>query len=434
MRWSVLLALVACVPSREQLLLGVERDVRARSELTLSQPADRGIDDLLSHPLTLDAALRIALARNPSLRARFEALGVTASYIADATVLPPAEVDVDGKAGVGGAHGELELEIIQPVLDLLQLGQRRAVADAELHAAQTRAAAAVFALAANVEIAFVDLVAAQQSRELVATAFDSAAGAADLAERMRAAGNTSDLAVAREQEQRERARLDIDRADREVADRRAILAALLGVPTTATWAVAGPLPDIPEAAPGLDDLDDVAKASSLEATALRSEADAAATRHRYAVVRAVVPELGIGAAAAEREPGQWEVGPAVRVGVPLFDLQQGPRARALAQERTAVAEIVAEDNELSSAVARVKGHVAQAFREAHQLRDVVIPLRQRVLDQTVLHYNAMDATPFELLVARRDVVDGSRQYVEAVRSYWAAIAEVRALERGARVP
>jgi outer membrane protein TolC len=435
-RLSVLalaLALAACIPSQDVVVGGVDREVRVRSELSV---AARGssVDELLARPLGVDAAVRVALARNPALQARFEALGVTASYLGDATVLPPAEVDLDGKIGIGSAHGELEFEVIQPVLELVQLGQRRAIAGGELHAAQTRAVAAVLSLAARVEIGVDDLVAAQQQHALAATAFDAAAGAADLAERMHAAGNTSDLAVVREQEQRERVRLDVDRADREVAEARAMLAALLGVAPGGAWAVAGTLADVPDMAPNLDDLDDVAAGASLETSALHADAEAAATRHRYAVVRAIVPELGIGVAAAERESGEWEVGPAVRVGVPLFDQQQGPRARALAQERTAVADAAAERDLVAAAVARVRARVAHAYYEAHQLRDVIMPLRQRVLDETVLQYNAMNATPFELLVARRDVVDAARQYTEALRGYWTAMAEVRALRWGARLP
>ena len=66
--------------------------------------------------------------------------------------------------------------------------------------------------------------------------------------------------------------------------------------------------------------------------------------------------------------------------------------------------------------------------------DVVMPLRKRVLDQTVLHYNAMNASTFELLSARRDMVDVGRQYIDALRRYWLAVAAAKALRRGGHVP
>jgi len=43
----------------------------------------------------------------------------------------------------------------------------------------------------------------------------------------------------------------------------------------------------------------------------------------------------------------------------------------------------------------------------------------------------MDADPFALIVARREVVEGNHQYLDALRRYWNAIAAATALERGA---
>ena len=74
--------------------------------------------------------------------------------------------------------------------------------------------------------------------------------------------------------------------------------------------------------------------------------------------------------------------------------------------------------------------VEQAFAEVRQIVDVVMPLRKRVLAETVLQYNAMNASTFELLIARRDMVDIGRQYLEALRRYWSSMAEAKALRRG----
>ena len=68
--------------------------------------------------------------------------------------------------------------------------------------------------------------------------------------------------------------------------------------------------------------------------------------------------------------------------------------------------------------------------EARHLREIVLPLRKQIVDQTLLHYNAMDADPFELIVARRQLVEAGQQYLDALRRYWNAIAEITALRRG----
>ncbi len=49
------------------------------------------------------------------------------------------------------------------------------------------------------------------------------------------------------------------------------------------------------------------------------------------------------------------------------------------------------------------------------------------------HYNAMNADPFALIVARRELADGGRQYLDALRRYWNAASQVTALERGVAI-
>ncbi len=93
-------------------------------------------------------------------------------------------------------------------------------------------------------------------------------------------------------------------------------------------------------------------------------------------------------------------------------------------------ELAAQALELDAA-ARAAGAAALAtYREARQLHDVVLPLRRQIVDETLKHYNAMDADPFALIAARRALVDGAHQYLDAARRYWNAIAEVTALSRG----
>jgi len=432
--WIAAALLGGCVPSRSAVFGPVDREVKARVGIGVTWTDDdrssAAIDTLLAKPLDLDAALRIALAGNRHLLAQFDELGIAASEVASATVLPPVAVDADYKWATTGSGSEIELTAVQDVLDLLQLGQRRSIASAELRGARARAVAATLEPAARVEIAYSDVIAGVQERELAQTAFDAANASADLVERQHVAGNATDLALAREQEQRERTRIEVGRAEQDLVQRRARLSALLGLDGhhAQHWTTAGRLADPSKTAPHLDDLDAAALAANLDLTALRADADVAAARHRYAIVRAIVPELGAGVAVARRDGGDWEVGPALRIGIPLFDQQQGPRARA--EQRRAKNEAAATATDLRASAETTRSRVLQAFSEVRQLVDVVMPLRKRVLDETVLQYNAMNASTFELLTARRETIDVGRQYIEALRRYWSATAEAKALRRG----
>jgi outer membrane protein TolC len=427
------LALGACVPSRTTVFGPVDRDIEKRVGVRAMWGSDSrvptAIDDLLAKPLDRDAVVRIALASNRRLQAQYDELGIAASEVAAATVLAPLRVDVEYK--FRGDGDEVEIDVVQDVLDLLQLAQRRGIASAELAAARARAVAATVDLVSRVEMAFFDVVAAIQEVELRQTAYDAASISADLAGRMRAAGNVSELSLAREQSQRERARVDLARAQLEAETRRESLNELLGLSGKRTrWTVTGQLPAIPSTAPALDTLEHDAIAANLELVAVRSDAEAAAGRVGVARVRSWLPELGVGVSADHKTGEGWDFGPALSFGLPLFNQGQGPRARAHAQLARARNLASATGTEIRARARSIRQQVLEAHGEARHLFDVVLPLQQRVLDESLKQYNAMNASTFELLLARRDLVDAGRQYIDAARRYWRAEAAARSLARG----
>ena len=431
------LAIAGCVPSRSAVFGPVDREIERRIGVgavwheNVDARVPGAITDLLAKPLDREAAIRIALATNRRLQANYDRLGIAASEIASATVLAPLRVDVEYKLARGDQASETELDVIQDVLDLVQLPQRRGIARADLAAARARAVAATIELVARVEGAYIDLVAAQQELELRQTAFDAAVASAEIAERMHAAGNLPDLGLARERGQREQARIDLARAQIEAEVRREAMNEVLGLSGDHTrWTVSARLPDIPAAAPALDTLERDAIAASLDIAAVRAEAEAAAGRVGLARFRSVVPELGIGVS-ADRKDGEWDFGPAIAIGLPLFDQGQGPRARANAELRRAQNEAIATAVELRALARATRQRVLGTYAEAKHLMEAVLPLRQHVLSETLKQYNAMNATTFELLVARREIVDAGRQYIDALRRFWRAAAEARALARGA---
>ncbi len=433
----LVLAVLGCSVPRSAVFAPVGREVERRvgAPVTWYGSADArvpaAVDALLARPLDRDAAVRIALASNRRLQAAYDGLGIAASDVAAATVLAPLEVDIETKLGSGGSIDELEIDVTQDILDLIQLPARRAAAQASLDAARARAVAETIALVARVERAFVDTVAAHQELELRQTAFDAAAASADVAERQRSAGNIPELALVRERDQREQARLDLGRAQVDVEAAREALNAVLGLSgSRTTWTIVGHLDELPPAPPVLDELESSAIANSLELGALDAEARSAAARVGLARVRSWLPAVGIGVA-ADRGPDGWGAGPALSLGVPLFDQQQGPRARAHAELRRARNESTATAVEMRARARAIRQRVLGAYAEARHLRDVVVPQRQRIVDETLKQYNAMNASTFELLSARRELVEGGRQYIDAARRYWRASADARALERGA---
>ncbi len=432
-----LILAAGCVPSRTSVFGPVDREIERRIGVGAMwhENADPRVPDavmsLLQKPLDRDSVVRIALATNRRLQAQYDQLGIAASDIAAATVLAPLEVDLEAKMSLDGEFHEVEVDVTQDILDLIQMPQRRGAARAGLEAARARAVAATVELVARAERAYLDVVAAQQELELRQTAFDAAAASADIAERQFAAGNIAEVALIRERDQREQTRIELGRAQVEAEARREPLNDVLGLSGESTkWTIAGRLAELPAEMPALDSLERDAIASNLDIAALRAEAEAAAGRLGIARLRSWLPELGVGVA-ADHANGEWDAGPAISIGLPLFNQQQGPRARANAELRRSRNEAIATAVEVRARAREVRQRVLGAYAEARHLRDVVLPQRQRLVNETLKQYNAMNASTFELLSSRRDLIDAGRQYIDAMRRFWRASADARALARGA---
>ena len=430
MNWLVSIAFLwSCVPTSHELRDPVDATIRERTGIERDKIS---IDGLLAKPLDLDAAVKIALANNARLAAALDDLGIAGGELASALGLGPLVIDGQLRFGSGGHH-EYEVDAVQNILTLVTAPRARAAAHADLAAARATATGLALALAARTEIAFHDLVAAQQLVELRRTAFDAADAAATIRERMHDAGNTTELALARDRAAREQARVDLARAEADLEQRREPIDTLLGLSGDRTkWTTTGSLADPPEAAPAIDDLEQGAVAASLDLVAARSHSEATANRAGAETVASVLPELGVGVSALDRD-GEVEIGPAVRLGLPLFDQRAGARAKADAAAARADHELSATAVELRAHARSVRVAVLAAHAEARHLHEVVLPLRQQIVDETLLHYNAMDADPFALIVARRDLVETGAQYLESLRRYADAMTEATALRRGVMI-
>ena len=77
---------------------------------------------------------------------------------------------------------------------------------------------------------------------------------------------------------------------------------------------------------------------------------------------------------------------------------------------------------------------AQGARDrALYYRDIMLPLHERIVNETQLHYNAMQLGPVQLLRAREQQIETGAAYVEALRDYWMARTELAQLLSG-RLP
>jgi outer membrane protein TolC len=86
-----------------------------------------------------------------------------------------------------------------------------------------------------------------------------------------------------------------------------------------------------------------------------------------------------------------------------------------------------------SEVRTAYGSVQTQYDLARHYRDEVVPLRKHVSDETLLRYNGMLASVFELLADAREQVGAVQGAIATLRDYWLADADLRTA-LGGRIP
>jgi len=389
------------------------------------------VRDLLERPLTAESAVKVALLNSAELQAAFEELGVARADLVRALRLPNpvAEGSVRFRKNESAT---LDFAVTEDLSELIFLPLRNGVAQAELEAAKASVAGRALDLVLQVRSAFYAYLADKQVLEFRETVLKALEASATVAKGLHDAGNVTDLDLDTEQVLYDEAKVNFASAQTSLVASRERLGALLGLwGKRADWQVNGRLDDPPADLP-LADLESTAIEHSLDLAILKHRFEAAAKRSNLATAEGWLPELKAGAT-AEREEEQWSYGPLAEVQVPLFYQGQGEVDRARAEMRRQAQLLKARAVQIRAAARTLAARVTAARDRAQYIKTVLLPARERILSQTQLQFNAMSVSVFQLLLARRDEIESARSYVEALRDYWTARAEVEQLRSG-RLP
>jgi cobalt-zinc-cadmium efflux system outer membrane protein len=374
--------------------------------------------------LAAEQAVRIALVRSPHVRAVLADVGIASADLWQASRLPNPVVNLLAGAPTKSGAGVSSVGVGFAIVSALQRPLRQRIAAAELRGVEQRVADAVVTVVVQVQRAYVDVQHAQQSLELTQTIAAATAASAGAARAIQAAGNLAALAVANEEAMASQSTANVTESEIALEAARAELGRLLGARVADTaWTIGDRLADpLPEQW-SLSALDSLALARRLDIAGARASAQAAFSTVGLEKGFRLLPDGTIGAF-VEGEPDGKFVGGNASIVLPVFDGggARVARARAVLQKRSAEHDALVVDAHAAvrTAWARYEG----SRRRAVQLRTSVLPARRRVLVESQLQVNAMAMPVFALLQAKQAEIDAAHMYLDALRDYWSARAEL----------
>ena len=409
----------------------------ASAQLPAPDPAARAdaqtqIDQWLQKPVDSDTAVRIALLNNPGLQARLAALGLQDAQRVQALTLLNPHLTLGRFSN--GHEREIERQLAFSVLDLITLPWRTRWQGLQVEQATLNTGQDVLRLAADTRRAWLRAVAAQQVLTAQERMAEAAEAGGELARRMARVGNWSGLQQAREIAVQQDAAAQVARARLSATLEREQLSRLMGLWGTQTqFALSEQLPPLPANAAELqasNDIEATALRERLDLRALRLDLNQTADRQGFAGVGSVFGDIGLAYSrntATDKASGHSEVtrGWELELPLPLFDWGGAASAQSRAQVQQSAA-LLQEGAVRARSEARSAWHrYRTAWDLAHQQQAEVLPLRRYIQEETVLRYNGMLASVWELLAEARTAAQAVATATEAQRDFWLAEADLQ---------
>ncbi len=382
---------------------------------------DKKVRELLAGPLTVDAAVQVALLNNRGLQATYEELGIAQADLVQAGLLknPVLGGAIRFPTGSSGTTN-FEFDLLGSFLELLFLPARKQVAALGFEEAKLRVTHAVLNLAAETRSAYFAAIAARQVADMRKLVARSAEASAEFAKRVHDAGNLSELDVTLERTSYEQARVVWSRAESTAVELRERLTRLMGLWGEGVhWKAPERLPDVPAEELPLERAEGLAISRRLDfRAALREVQGMAAALGLTQQERWFGGDVHLGAGAQRETNGDWAVGPALSVQIPVFDQGQARIARGEAFLRQQEHRLTALAVDIRSQVRSLRDRLMRERYQIEHYLKVIIPLRERAVALMQERYNFMLAGTPELLQAKSHEFDTYHEYIEVVRDYW----------------
>jgi outer membrane protein TolC len=397
--------------------------------------AERDTAQLLARPLSADDAVRVAILNNGSLQAAFAELSIAEADVVESGRLPNPRFTVR-RSGAQGLN-DVEETVTVSVLALLTAPYVHGIQKRRFAAVQAGCAAAIVQVAARTRQAYFAALAARDTTNYRREVKDAAETGAELARRMREAGNWSPLDEARERSFQAEAELELEHARLAESLAREDLIESLGVDIAPdTLQLAERLPEVPPSIEELAQVERTALDERIDLKAMRANLDALAADLHLTRAARWVNVLDAGPTRVQQGPGSapYETGFEVTLEVPIFDTG-APRVR---KAEARYAQALARFGQAALA-ARVEVRKAYArLRAAHDIalrrRDEMLPLQKTIAEQDRLRFDAGQISVFDLLADARSEIAGVSDYLQSVRDFWIARAALDAALSGGVPP
>ena len=383
------------------------------------------VSALLAKKLSIEDAVQVALLNNRGLQASFFELGISEADLVQTGRLPNPRFSMLRTRN--NDDFKIEQMLTFNVVSLITMPLATQMETRRFEATQRNVAMDVLRLASETRKAYVLAVAGEENVRYMTKVKSVADSSAELARRMAQVGNWSKLSQAREQGFYADAALNLARATQNQVSTREKLTRLLGLwGDDAQFTLPERLPDLPDAADELPNVEQLSMGQRLDVQSMRLETEAMAKNMGLTKTTRFINALEVGPARVleGRKSDPYKKGYELSLEIPIFDWGTAKVAKAESLYMQSV-------NRLAEVAVNARSEVREAYQAyrvnydiAKHYRDEIVPIRKRIADENLLRYNGMLIGVFDLLADARSQIASVNGYIDALRDFWLAKADL----------
>ena len=384
------------------------------------------IDELLKEPLTADCAVQIALLNNKGLQATLYDVGISEADLVQASRLPNPKLSL--RYAKNGSDYNIEQILTFNIFSLFTMPLAKEVGVRQLAQTKNLVTQEVLRLAGATRKSYFNAIAAEQAVAYMQQVTTAAEASNDLARKMTEAGNFSQRDQAREQVFYAEVSAEAARTKQAEVSAREQLIRYMGLWGEQThFNLPERLPELPKQVSEQTDIETTAMKQRLDINAMQQEMAGLAKNLGLTKATRFINVLEVGPARVldgKRDSG-YKTGVEITLELPIFDFGSTKVAKAEAIYMQALNRAAEQAVNARSEVREAYLNYRSTYDIAKHYRDEIVPLRKRISDENTLRYNGMLMSIFELLTDAQTQVAAVHGYIQALRDFWVAEAELQ---------
>ncbi|MEN2386173.1 TolC family protein [Comamonas sp. A7-5] len=372
-------------------------------------------------PISLQAALALAMEHNPGLRAAAQALAASEGALIQSRARPNPELAYSQE----DTRRETRSMTLQWNQSIEIGGKREARMKAAGHGRElvrTELEAAQAGLRADVRTAFANVLAGQQRVQLHQRTLEIAASARDAAAKRVLAGKVAPLEETKARVAESSAELALAQARSGLRVARQQLAALWGAQPAAFGSAVGELaqlPVLPDEGLMLEKLEHSPQMLRAQQAVFQARSVAELERAK----RLPDPSVSLGMKRAQ-EVGRNQLVVGISVPLPILDSNRGNQLQALRLADKAEDELLATRQQMYAQLQQQREQLQTSRAQAEQLAQQVLPAAESAYEVAAKGFALGKFSYLEVLDAQRTLAEARSLYLEQLVATHQAAADI----------